>query len=268
MRPTRTADPEPTFAPGVVGGGAPPPRPAGRDGGRSRSRAAATRRRRSRRRLVTWGSVGLVAAVVAVLVYYLAEPAPAPRLYVTTLQKGELSQVPNACKIASAVALRQYVGGTPSKSVQTFAGTGKSECTYTFDVKPTFRVLDITVQAYSPSLIAPGNGSATSYAIYTFGQTRQALAKPPRHTPDPPAAITPISGLGSQAIGAVQIYKGSPTNDRATVLARYRNVLMTISLWAAASGGFGPVSIPQLEADAQAAARATLASVKSEPAVT
>jgi hypothetical protein len=217
---------------------------------------------------VTWGSVGLIAALVAVAVYYLAVPAPRQGPYVTSFQKGEFSQVPNACKIVSAAALRQYVGGTPGKSVQTSAGAGKSECTYTFDVKPTFRVLDITVQAYSPSLITPGDGSATSYATYTFGQMRQVLAKPPRHTPSPPATITPIGGLGSQAIGAVQIYKGSPTNDRATVLARYRNVLMTINLWAAASGGFGPVSIPQLQADAQAAARAALASVKAEPAVT
>ena len=70
-------------------------------------------------------------------------------------------------------------------------------CTYQFDAKPTFRVLELTITAYLPSLIAPGNGSATSYAIYTFGQTKAELVQPPKHTPEPPAKISPAGGIGN-----------------------------------------------------------------------
>jgi hypothetical protein len=239
----------------------------GRDGdGRGRSRAAATRRRRSKRRLVTWGSVAVVVVIVAAAGYYISRPGPQPRAYVTSLQKGEYSSVPNACKLISDSALSQYLGGTPSKGVQYATGGGKSECTYQFDAKPTFRVLDITVTAYPPSLIAPGNGSATSYATYTFAQTRQVFLQPPKHTPEPPAKVTSIR-LGNRALGAVQIYHIGPVQDRATVVTQWHNVLITLSLWATDSGGFGPVSIPQLLSDALAAARTTLAVVQSRPAV-
>lgn len=266
-KPTRTVDPEPVRAPSFVAEQTRldrPDRPARRPG---RSRAAKTRRRRSRRRLVLWGSVGVVVVIIAGFVYYLAEPAAQPKPYVTVLLKGEYRQVPNACRVVPSSALSQDLGGTPSKGVQTFSDLAKSECTYTFDVKPTFRVLDISVQAYTPSLIAPGNGSATSYAIYAFAQTKQVDAKPPSHSAEPPATIASISGLGQEAFSAVQVYRIGGTNDRVTVLVRYHNVLITTSMWATVSKGFGPVSMTQLGADAQAAARAVLAAVKTEPAV-
>ena len=269
-RPTRTAVPEQVAAPPVVGEQArlttpaAPDRTARRPG---RSRAAQTRRRRSRRRLVLWGSVGVVVVIIAGFVYYLAQPTPQPKPYVTALLKGEYRQVPNACGVLSKAALSQYLGGTPSKGVQANSDAAKSECTYTVDVKPIFRVLDLTIQAYTPSLIAPGNGSATSYAIYTFTETRQVFAQPPKHAAEPPAKITPINGLGQAALSAVQIYRIRGTNDRVTVLVRYHNVLITASVWATVSGGFGPVSITVLGADAQAAAGAVLATLKTEPAV-
>ncbi len=265
-RPTRTIDPE-FAARDVIGEEPQAPRPARTARRPGRSRAAATRRRRSRRRLVLWGSLAAAAVVIAGFVYYIAQPTPQPKPYVTALLKGEFRQVPNACRIVPGSALSRFLGGKPSKSVQTFSDVAKSECTYQVDLKPTFRVLDITVQAYTPSLIAPGNGSATSYAIYTFAQTRQVLARPPKHTQQPPAAITPINGLGSQALTATQVYRLGPTNDRATVLVRYRNVLITASLWATVGRGFGPVSITALQADAQAAARAVLTAVEAQPAV-
>jgi hypothetical protein len=267
-RPTRTVDPEPVHAPSVVGEQTRlnrPDRAARRPG---RSRAAKTRRRRSRRRLVLWGSVGVVVVIIAGFVYYLAQPTPQPKPYVTELLKGEYRQVPNACRVVSTSALSQYLGGTPSKGVQTQSGAANSECTYQLDRKPTFRVLNITVQACQPSLIAPGNGSATSYAMYTFARTKQALTRPPKHANEPPAKISTISGLGQDALSAVQVYRVGGINDRVTVLVRFHNVLITAVIWATVSGGFGPVSMTQLGVDAQAAARAVLATVMTEPAVT
>ena len=279
-RATRTAEAEPA-APEIV---AEEPRPvrssrsagsgragSGRaSGGRrpGRSRAAATRRRRSRRRITTWGSVVAVAAVVAVAVYFLTQPNAPARAYVTTLQKGEFRAVPNACRVIAPGSLSSYLNGKPSKTFQTFATSTKSECTFQLDAKPTFRELDVIVTAYTPSLIAPGNGSATSYARYTFSTTRQVLATPPKGTAEPAARISPISGLGSQALSAVQFYRQTSKTDRVVVLVRVHNVLITINLWASVGGGFGPVSIPQLQSDAEAAARTTVAAVSSQPAVT
>jgi hypothetical protein len=211
--------------------------------------------------------VAAVAAIVAVAVYYLTQPNAPTRSYVTSLQKGEFRGVPNACKVIGPSALTTYLAGRPSKSVQTFGAAAKSECTFQFDAKPTFRELDVTMQAYTPSLIAPGNGSATSYAMYTFAQTKLVLAAPPKHTPEPPATITPVSGLGSEALSAVQLYRQGSRTDRVIVLIRVHNVLITVSLWASVGGGFGPVSIPQLQSYALAAARTTVAAVSGEPAV-
>ena len=216
---------------------------------------------------MTWGSVAAVAAVVAVAVYYLVEPSAPPRQYVTALQKGEFRDVPNACRVIAPSTLKQYLSGTPSKSVATFASATKSECTFAVDARPTFRELDIIMQAYTPSLIAPGNGSATSYARYTFAQTRQLLATPIKNTAEPPATITPLSALGSQAVTAVQLYRQRSKTDLVTVLVRVHNVLITVKLWASVGRGFAPVSIPQLRQYAENAAHTSTAAVSSQPAV-
>lgn len=216
---------------------------------------------------MTWGSVAAVAAIVAVAVYFLVEPSAPPRQYITTLQKGEFRGVPNACRVIAPASLRQFLNGTPSKSVQTFAAATKSECTFEVDSKPTFRELDIIMQAYTPSLIAPGNGSATSYARYTFAQTRQLLATPPKNTAEPPATMAPLSALGSQAVTAVQLYRQRSKTDLVTVLVRVHNVLITVKLWASVGRGFAPVSIPQLREYAVNAAQTSTAAVSSQPAV-
>jgi hypothetical protein len=231
-----------------------------------RSRAAATRRRRSRRRLVTWGSVAVVVVVLAGVGYFVNQQSPPPSRYVSHLLKGEFATVPNTCSVLTTTALTGYLGGQPGKGVQSASGAAKSECTYQFDAKPTFHVLDITVQAYAPSLLAPGDGSATSYAKFTFAQTRQTLAKPPKNTPQPPATIKSVPGLGSQTISALQVYHSAGTLiDKATFVTRFRNVLITTSLWATDGGGFGPVSMSTLKADALSAERSLLASVQSQP---
>lgn len=262
-RATRTVEAPPAFAPVLEDEEReldPPPPVARR--GLGRTRAAKTRRRRSRRRLLTWGSAAVVALVIAGVVIALIQPSHHRALFVSHLQKGEFTSAPNACQVLTPTQLSQYLSGQPPKGVQT---SGKSDCSYQVDSKPNFRVLDISVQAYPPSLIAPGNGSATRNAIYTFGQARQQLVKPPKHAPEPPATIKPIPGLGSTALSALQLYRGRLHTDRATVLVQYRNVMINVSLWASDSGGYGPVSVSELQADAVGAARDVLAMVKKEP---
>jgi hypothetical protein len=192
---------------------------------------------------------------------YLLTRSPAPKSsFVTSWQKGEFRVAPDACKIVGASALRQYLAGNPTSTVR-----GQSQCTYTVDAKPVFRVLTVKVEASAPTLNAPGNGSATAAAIFNFAEQKQLLAKPPKNSPDPPATISPLTGFGGAAFTAVQVYKSGAVSDWVWVVARYRNVLVTVSLQGQASGGFGPVTVPELRAGALAVAQDALAKVKREP---
>ena len=201
-----------------------------------RSRAAAARRRRSKRRLVTWGgAVVVIAALVAGVRWLAMSPAPKSP-FVTTLQHGEYRQVPDACKVIAPAGLHHLLNGTP-KSIQPYKETTQSACTFQVDAQPTFRVLNMTVIAYQASLTASGNGSAA------------------------------VSGLGSEALSAVQIFRAGQESDRVTVVVRYRNVLITASLQAQETGGFGPVAVTELRSGALAAARTMLNAVRAEQTV-
>lgn len=214
-----------------------------------------------------WGSVAAVAAVVAVAVYFFLEPSAPPVPYVTQLQKGEYRTVPNACRVIGPSALSQYLTASPTKSVQIFAAAAKSECTFEVDSRQTFRELDVTMQAYSPSLLAPGDGSATNYARYTFAQTKQLLVTPIKNSAQPSATISKLNGLGSEAVSAVQLYRQRAKTDLVTVLVRVHNVLITVKLWASVGHGFAAVSIPNLQLYAENAARTSTTSVSSQQAV-
>jgi hypothetical protein len=250
------------------------PEPAPDEGGPARimrrprrSRAAATRRRKSKRRLVTWGGTAIVILILTGLGFVLFQ-SPAPKSpYVTTRQKGEFKAVPDACKVVGAAALHQIMSGTP-KVTQLQQDASLSRCAFTVDAKPTFRVLQLNEQADDASLTVPvGNGSATANAKYTIAAQRRLLAHPSKHTPAPPATITPVSGLGDEAFSAVQVYRTKSVVDLVTVWARYRNVVVEATFQGQASGGFGPVTIGELRSGALTAVRAALAQVKGEPTV-
>ena len=244
---------------------APPDRPEPAAPRPRRSRAAKTRRRRGRRRLVTWGSVAIVAVVLVGVGFYLAQPTPKPKPFITTLQNGEFTAVPDACKAISAAVLGQILAGKPGKPVQISSSAGDSECTYQVDAKPIFRELDIKVQAFGPNLIAPGNGSATSYAAYSFDQGRRRWPSRPKrggaagrdHIDPWPwrpgvqcgAGLSP--GQGHHRPG----YRVPAVQERAGHDQLVGN----------ASGGFGPVSTGLLEPGAVSVARDLLAVVKSQP---
>ena len=245
------------------------PRPQPRR--RGRSRAAAARLRRSRRRVLTLGSSAVAVLLIAIAVIWLVSRPGSARhgSYVTTLQPGEFRAVPDACRAVSAATLsRDLAGVTRPRITRASPGPLQSQCGFTADAHPVFRVLQVSVQAFQPSLLAPGNGSATANATASYFQDQQKLASPPKKSHQPRAAITPVVGLGQAAFRALQVFRsGGDTTYRVTVEARDRNTLVTITLEGldkARNGQYGPVSKAQLEAGALATAREVVARAGAE----
>jgi hypothetical protein len=236
--------------------------------GRSRRsrRAAAARARKSRRRLIVAGAlivVGVVAvlAILGKLPFQGKSAAPQSSGLVTTFQPGEFRSVPNTCDAVSAATLSQYLPGTVAEVSQALGTSTQSQCTWTLDARPNFRVLTVTSQAYSPSLLASGDGSATFSAIDAYGQELVTLQNPPKKTRTPKAQIGGAVGLGSDAFTAFQVFDvGGNTTDEVTAVARDRNVLIIVAMQGQERGvGFGPVPATTLRAAALAVAHEVLA---------
>jgi hypothetical protein len=242
--------------------------PPGEAGERPRGRAAATRARRSRRRLVALGGLVLLAVVVllAVLKKLPFEGGPAAASaqngLVTTFQPGDIRAVPDACQAVSSATLSQYLPGKRARAI-TQSTTLESQCTWTLDARPVYRVLEVTAQAYAPNLLSTGDGSATFSAIDGYGAQLQAIQDPPRSAHRPKARLGAPRGLGNAAFSALQVWRNAgSTTDFVTVVARERNVVVTVTLQgldSAAKGGYGPVPVPALQAGALAVAREALA---------
>jgi hypothetical protein len=243
----------------------PPPR-AREPGGRA-LRAAARRRRR-------WyylggGAVVVVGAVLAVILLTGGRPGPAsvtPGALITTFQPGELRQVPNACRVVPSATVAQYLPGTPKvASPLAVNGSAGSACNWTVDKPPVYRLMQVSMNAYAPDGLASGNGSATRAATDAYNQALQELQVPPKHSPSSRATVQVLSGFGSQAYSALQVFHvGGAVTDVATVMVRYHNVIVTVKLNGtdhSNKGNYGPVSKPQLAAAAMAFARATEASL-------
>ncbi len=261
----REAEPDQADAPGQDS--RPAQEPPGRlRGGPRRGRAAAARRRRSKRRLVTWGAVAIVLVVLTGLGIYLAQSPATKSPFVTKLQKGEFRAVPDACKVVSAAVLHQIMNGTP-RTIQPQQSQAQSDCTFTVDASPVFRVMNINLAALRASLVPVGDGGATANATYSFTRQVVQLRKPPKRTAQPPATTTTIAGLGQQAVSAVQTFSDKGATDKVTVIVRYRNVLITVSLQGQSGRGFGPVTTGELRSGALAVARAALKGVKAEPVI-
>jgi hypothetical protein len=243
-----------------------PPRGHRRVPGGRALRAAARRRRR-------WIFVlaGLVAAAGAVTAVLLlagspAPPAVTPGALITTFQPGELRQVPNACGSVPAATVQQYLPGQVKvASPLAVNGSAESACNWTIDRAPVYRLLELNLLAYAPSGLASGDGSATFAAIDAYGSALQGLKSPPKHSPDPSAAVTTLGGLGSQAFTALQVFRvGGAVTDVATVVVRYHNVVVTVTLNGlqhSNRGNYGPVSEAQLSAAALAFAQAAVAAL-------
>ena len=242
------------------------------DGPQPGSRRAKALARSKRARRTNYLLAAALLVVVAAGVYevpkLLSHPAPHNAMgnLVTTFLPGESRTVPNACTAVTAATLNQYLPGTRHMVVpHSLDGRAQSMCDWTVDAPPRYRLLDVTVQAYSPSGLASGNGSATNAAIDAYQQAMQQKANPPKASHQPKAEITALPGIGGAAFSALQVPRaGGDTTDLVTVVARERNVLVTVvfdGLAHSPGGRYGPVSVPQLQAGAVAAARDVLAGV-------
>jgi hypothetical protein len=150
--------------------------------------------------------------------------------------------------------------------VQSEDSSTQSECTFTVDSKPTFLVLQLQLQSYQPFAAASGDGSASQNALDIFTASRAVLKTPVKGSPLPAATISALTGVGQRAFLAVQLeHVGGIVRDVATVAALYRNVIVTVSVSAQESGGYGPVTPGTLAADAQAVATAALTKAKTQP---
>jgi hypothetical protein len=245
-------------------------RPGGRvgrpaEGGRA-LRAAARRRRRWL--IIIAGLVIMAGGVIAaVLVPDGSAPAPVvPGGLITTFQPGELQTVPDACGTVPAATVQQYLPGKVKQaSPLPIDGSAESACDWTVDQPPVYRLLELDLLAYAPSGLASGDGSATYAAIDAYAQSLQDLQDPPRHSADPRAAITTLSGLGNEAFSATQVFRrGGAVTDVATVVVRYHNVIVTATLNGldhSNRGTYGPVSLSELSSAALAFAQAAEAAL-------
>jgi hypothetical protein len=232
-----------------------------RRGSESRGERRADRRKR-RRLLFAVG--GALAVVIAVVVYFLtAGGSGSPNLgfgsLVTTFLPGELQKVPNACQSVPGGTLTQYLPGQLKVAAPPLNTGPQSECTWTLDKPPAYRVLEVNMQAYSPSGLAPGDGSATFAAEYAYAQDESAKQDPGPKSGQPKATITDLPGMpggnDTVAFEAAQVFNaGGATTDVTTVYVRYRNVIVTVvmnGLDHANKGNYGPVSPSQLSAAAE-----------------
>jgi hypothetical protein len=247
---------------------APPPRAREPRGPGGRALRAAARRRR-RWYYMGGGVVVVVGAVLAVVLLAGGRPGPAavtPGDLITTFQPGELRQVPNACHVVPAATVQQYLPGTPKvASPLPVNGSLGSACNWTVDKPPLYRLMQVNLNAYAPNGLASGNGSATRAATDAYDLALRNLQAPPKKSPSSRATVQVLSGFGNQAFSALQVFRtGGAVTDVATVMVRYHNVVVTVTLNGTAhsnKGNYGPVSKPQLAAAAMAFARAAEASL-------
>ncbi len=246
----------------------PSTQPHGSRGPGGRALRAAARRRR--RWLVMAGGLVVVAGAVTAVVLLLAGgPGPAavtPGALITTFQPGELRQVPVACNSVPGVTLQQYLPGKAKvASPLPVNGSAESACNWTIDKPPVYRLIELNMLAYAPNGLASGDGSATFAAIDAYDSALQGIQSPPKRSPNPRATVTTLSGFGNQAFSAMQVFHvGGAVTDVVTVMVRYRNVVVTVTLDGldhSNQGSYGPVSPSQLSAAALAFARAAEASL-------
>ncbi|HEY0717885.1 MAG TPA: hypothetical protein VGD68_09745 [Streptosporangiaceae bacterium] len=207
----------------------------------------------------------IAAVIVVVLVVPGSAPAPVtPSSLITTFLPGEIQQVPQACPSVPASVVSDYLPGQVKRAAPPpLDGVLDSQCDWTLDQRPVYRLLQLDVQAYVPNGLASGDGSATFAAIDAYAQAMQGKQDPARDTGAPRAQITLLKGLGTAAFTATQVYLvGGAVTDVATTFVRYRNVLITVTLSGldkSNNGHYGPVAMSQLSAGSLAVARATFA---------
>ena len=236
-----------------------------RRGSDSREERRADRRKRRRTLFAGGGALAVVVAVVVYLLWPSGSNSANLGLgsLVTTFLPGELQQVPNACTAVPSATLGQYLPGKLKKAAPPLNTGPQSECTWTLDKPPLYRVLQVSMQAYSPSGLAPGDGSATFAAEYAYAQDESAKQNPGPRSGQPKATITELNGMpggnDTVAFEAAQVFHvNGAVTDMATVYVRYRNVIVTVvvdGLGHANKGDYGPVSPSMLSTAARTVAQ-------------
>jgi hypothetical protein len=236
----------------------------------SRSRKAAARSRRRSRILWVWaGAAAAVALIVAGVLVMLGggQTARNPGAgFVTTFQRGEFKTVPSACTAVTSATLNQYLPGKRRMvAPHSLDGNAQSLCNWTLDAPPVYRVLSVTAQAYAPSGLATGNGSATFAAIDAYQRALAAMRHPLRTTHLPVATVTPLHSVGTAAFAALQIVRtGGLATDLETVVARDHNVVVTVVMQGphSRSGRYQAAQQSELQSGAIAAAGNVVASLR------
>ena len=199
------------------------------------------------------GLVVVVATVLTVVLLTASQPGPAavtPGALITTFQPGELRQVPDACNVVPGVTVQRYLPGkTKVASPLPVNGSAESACNWTIDKPPVYRLMELNMLAYAPNGLASGDGSATFAAIDAYDLALQDMQAPPKHSPAPPATVRTLPGLGNQAFSAMQVFRvGGAVTDVATVMVRFHNVVVTVTLNGlehSNHGSYGPgVTVP------------------------
>jgi hypothetical protein len=235
----------------------------------SRSRKAAARSRRRSRITWVWGVAALVAVlIVASVLFLMGRHGPVPKSnagLVTKFQPGEFKTVPNACTAVTSATLNQYLPGKRRMvAPQSLAGRAQSLCNWTLDAPPVYRVLSVTAQAYAPSGLATGTGSATFAASDAYQRALATMRHPLRSTHLPVATVTPLHSVGTVGFVALQIVRtrGLAT-DLETVVARDHNAVVTVVLQGphSHSGRYQAAQQSELQSGAIAAAKNVVASL-------
>jgi hypothetical protein len=233
----------------------------------SRRRKAAARSRRRSRITWVWGVAALaVALIVAGVVFLLGRHKAAPDSnagFVTTFQRGEFKTVPNSCTSVTSATLNQYLPGNRRMvAPRSLNGNAQSLCNWTLDAPPVYRVLSVTAQAYAPSGLATGTGSATFAAIDAYRQALARMRHPLRTTHLPVATVTPLYSVGGVGFVALQIVQTRRlAADLETVVARDHNVVVTVVLQGphSRSGRYHAAQQSELQSGAIAAAKDVMA---------
>jgi hypothetical protein len=142
------------------------------------------------------------------------------------------------------------------------------------DDPPTYRVLEVQIEAYTPSalvansngtgLVPAGNGSATYAAEAALASYDYNLVKPAANSGQPAATVADISGMpggnDTSAFSATQVFdRDGVINDEASVYVRYRNVIIIAVMEGVdrSSGAkkYGPVAMSDLTPVAQTVAK-------------
>jgi hypothetical protein len=235
----------------------------------SRSRKAAARSRRRSRITWVWGVAALVVVLIVAGVLFLMgrhETASNSNAgFVSTFQHGEFKTVPSACTAVTSATLDQYLPGKRRMvAPQSLNGNAQSLCNWTLDAPPVYRVLSVTAQAYAPSGLATGTGSATFAAIDAYQAALAKMRHPLRTTHLPVATLTPLHSVGTVGFVALQVVRthGLAT-DLETVVARDHNVVVTVVLQGphSRSGRYQAAQQSELQSGAIAAAKNVVASL-------